>query len=150
MKIGSPIDRGDLVLTGSLSQVPVLRELIYGTAWRRYFRSIKRQVEQRGPIPDAVWETDERRRAAKTIEKVLSEICWGEYFTFHPDDPFYVIAEFEIGDLSEVEAMMEIETQLGIKIDDETIDRFLKNKATFGAFVDYVVSEQRKGNPGTG
>ena len=62
---------------------------------------------------------------------------------FIPTIRFYVIGEFEIGDLSELEVVMEIEEIFKIKIEPEELLGILSSKATFGMFVDYIVSKTR-------
>jgi hypothetical protein len=134
----SPKESGEINPKGRFSHVPVLRSLIYGTDWQRYCNSIRRQCAQRGPIPDSEWGTPERCDVARKIKAILKEACWGEDFEFHPDDRYAIVGEFEIGDLSEIEALMEIETQFGIKTDDD-FRAILGEDPTFGEFVDYVM-----------
>ncbi len=105
-----------------------------------YRESIKAQIEERGIVPFEVWGAEERYKVAKRIEKILCENCWLEEFSFHPKDPYYIIGEFEIGDLSEVEALMSIEEDFGFTFDD---DHF-KSPPTFEQVVDYVIENKTK------
>jgi hypothetical protein len=136
--IVSPKSNGDIAPKGRFSNVPALRTLLYGTEWQRYRNSIRRQCFERGPIPDSAWGTQERCEIVRKIRAILKEECWGEDFEFHPDDRYAIVGEFEIGDLSEIEALAEIENQFGIKI-DEDMREILGDDATFGEFVDYII-----------
>jgi len=142
----SPKENGDLaeekppvkssnVLLKILSRI----RIISFNNWRIYFESIQRQIQERGPVPDSAWQTTQRLETARKIEGILEENCWHEGFTFHPDDPYKVVGEWEIGDLSEFEAKIEIEYQFDIRIEDEQIRQMLEKNITFGEFVDYVI-----------
>ena len=137
--ITSPKKNGDLNTTGRFARVPILRAMLYGTEWQRYRDSLRRQLGERGPISDSVWGSAERLDAARRIESILKDHCWGEEFRFHPDDPYVVVGEWEIGDLSEVEALMEIEDAFGVKIKDEDMKAAIGEDPTFGEFVDYIL-----------
>lgn len=124
--------------------MPVVRQIVYGTEWQRYYRSIRRQITARGPVPDVAWVSEERCSAARRIEGILTERCWGDDFTFHPDDPYRVVGEWEVGDLSEVDALAEIGGDFGVHIDQDAIARLVEKGLTFGGFVDYVLNLQRR------
>jgi hypothetical protein len=141
----SPIELGDTLRTGILACVPIVRQVVYGTQWQRYYRSIRRQITTRGPVPNAAWVSEERCSAARRIEGILKEMCWGDDFTFHPDDPYRVVGDWEVGDLSEVEALAEIGEDFGVQIDQDAIARLVEKGLTFGGFVDYVLNLQRRG-----
>ena len=145
-KLVSPIELGDTVCTGVLAHVPIVRQLVHGTEWQRYFTSVRRQILTRGRVPDAVWMSERRCRAARKVEGVLSESVWGDDFTFHPTDPFFVVGGWEFGDLSEIESLMDIEESFGVHLDPWAVAGLLKNGLTFGDFVDYVLARQEERN----
>jgi len=111
--------------------------------WQRYRNSLKRQIAERGPISEDAWQDPERLEVARAIERILDDCCWGERFRFHPDDPYVVVGEFEAGDLSEVEALIEIEKKYGIRFNDKEMESFLRTNPTFGQFVDLVIERKQ-------
>lgn len=128
----SPYDRG---LTGKdFSIWTKFLSFVKGeNRWHRYRNDLRRQILARGKIPDSVWESPERLAIARKIEDILAANCWDEPFRFHPDDPYAVVGEFEVGDLSEVEAVMDIEDSFDIKIPDKAL------QGTFAELVDYIL-----------
>jgi len=110
--------------------------------WQRYVTSLQSQCEKRGEVPANAWLGGERYEVARQIEGILGEVCWGVTLSFHPDDPFSVVGEWEIGDMSEVHALMNIERRFAVEISDEELQQLVAD-GTFGDFVDMV---QRKRN----
>ena len=53
--------------------------------------------------------------------------------------------DLEVGDLSEVEALAEIGEDFDVHIDRDAIARLVETGLTFGGFVDYVLSLERRG-----
>ena len=109
--IRSPIEIGDV-------SRPRWYQAFYGRRWKAYFHSLKVQLKQRGPDLDSAWGTPERLAIAREIEAILAEYSWGETIRFHPNDPWRVISEWEIDELSEVEAIPTIETRFGVTLGD--------------------------------
>ena len=103
-----------------------------------YFRSLSRQVNERGPVSADVWQTPLRRNIANDIEAILSDACWGERLSFHPDDPWLVIGEWEIGDLSELDAVFRIEKRFGIELPRRELGERIMAGMTFGEFVSII------------
>lgn len=132
----SPISRGDI-------KPRRWHEIFASTRWQCYFDSLKTQLHERGPVADDAWGGQDRLEVARQIESILAECCWGENFRFHPSDPYLVVGEFEIGDLSELEALMEMEERFGIQLPDDEMREFLNRGPTFGEFVDLVRQKQR-------
>lgn len=137
----SPFQLGDLP-----AKIPWWR-WIFGSPWGRYYESIKRQIDERGEVKDEIWGTADRLQIARKIESIIAEACWGETFKFHPDDPYLVVGEWEIGDLSEIECVMEIEEQFAIHIDEDETRQLLDRNATFGQFVDFVLEKSSNAPP---
>lgn len=109
--------------------------------WQRYAASLETQLKRRGSIAPAAWGQTDRWEIAQRVEAVLRRVCWADHpFQFHPNDPWRVIAEWEIGDASEVQALMEIEESFGISISDTDINAFPEN-GTFSDFVELVRSK---------
>ncbi|MBL7042622.1 MAG: hypothetical protein ISR77_28560 [Pirellulaceae bacterium] len=111
------------------------------TKWQAYFRSLKRQVNKRGPISADVWQTPLRRKIANDIELILSDACWGERLSFHPDDSWLVIGEWEIGDLSELDAVFRIEKRFGVELPRKELGERIMAGLTFGELVT-IIEEQ--------
>jgi hypothetical protein len=107
------------------------------TKWQAYFQSIKRQVEERGMVPESAWGTPRRLAIARRIEAVLHDKCWPHQLSFHPNDCWLVIGEWEIGDLSELEALMEIEERFGLNFPKDFGDR-IDQGLTFGDLVGFI------------
>ena len=130
--IFSPLKISDL-------RAKTVKELLLGSKWKRYRDSLRKQLADRGSIPDSAWVSRERLEVARRIEHILADVCWGEEFHFAPDDPYAIVGEFEIGDLSEVEGIMAVEQAFGIKIPWEEMKAEIGEDPTFGQFVDYVM-----------
>jgi hypothetical protein len=120
--------------------------VIRPTEWQAYHDSVERQVKARGIVPDNVWQTLERAAIAHRIEAILAQCCWGKQLSFHPEDPWVVVGEWEIGDLSELDAYYRICKEFGLPTGREF---FMQNFAeriehgmTFGEFVTFI--EERK------
>ena len=128
----------------TFKKVPIIGRLLWWfhrpTKWAIYFDCLKAQVEQRGQVPAEEWASNEMYSIAREIQALLKEHCWQEYLSFHPKDPYYVIAEFEVGDLSEVSAIMAIEEVFGVKFDDT----YFTNAITFEDVVRYVDKHKTK------
>ena len=120
---------------------------IFGYPWHKYLDSIKRQIQERGDVPDEVWGDPQRLAIARQIEAIIADACWGECFKFHPDDPYVVVGEWEAGDLSELECLMEIEDQFGIHFADDEMQPHFERNITFGEFVDLVIQKSEKAQP---
>ncbi len=148
-QIVSPITLGHTkrTITPSLERLPFLGKLLWffirPSKWRAYFLSIKQQTEERGPVTKEVWESSERYAIVKKIEEILAESCWGEKFSFHPNDPYFIIGGFEaetlsmVGDLCDVEALMEIEDFFDVKF-PENFKEFFAGDPTFGDVVTLI------------
>ena len=116
-----------------------IKELLFGSKWKRYRDSLRKQLADRGLVPDSAWGSPERLAVARKIEGILAEVCWGENFRFAPNDPYAIVGEFEIGDLSELDGVMAVEKEFGIKILWKEITAEIGECPTFGQFVDYVM-----------
>lgn len=88
-----------------------------------------------------MWQTPLRRKIANDIETILSDVCWGERLSFHPDDPWLVIGECEVGDLSELEAIMKIEKKFGVELNTKDIFKRIAVGLTFSELV--AIIEER-------
>jgi hypothetical protein len=68
---------------------------------------------------------------------VLHDKCWPDQLSFHPNDYWLVIGEWEIGDLSELETLMEIEKRFGLNFPKGFGDR-IDQGLTFGDLVGFI------------
>lgn len=118
------------------ARIPILGRCLWyfmrPSKWSAYLSSLKEQIEERGSVSDDLWPSEDHREIAKKITEILMQRCWGESLHFIPHDPYYIIGEFEIGDLSECEAMMDIEDHFKLKFLE--IDK----KTSFGQVVSYI------------
>jgi hypothetical protein len=120
-----------------------------GYPWNRYLWSVKRQVDERGPLPPDVWDSDERRLIAQQIERLICDTCWGEPLQFHPADPWIVIGEVEAGDLSEVELLTAIEETFELKLPpDKRFGKLLECGWTYGDMVVHIEGQQTSRSKG--
>lgn len=113
--------------------------LCFRPSWRfAYFQSVKRQVEERGSIPDSVWGTPRRLAVAREVEDILAVACWQERLSFHPDDPWRVIGEWESGDLSELDALWRIGDRFGCDLQTKAFAKQIVEGLTFGEMVSFL------------
>jgi len=147
--IVSPIELGhtESEIPPLLKKIPFIGKLLWSvtgpTKWRLYFLSIKKQVEERGPVLPEVWPSPEQYEIAKKVEDILAESCWEERLSFHPSDPYSIIGGFEaenlqtFGGLSDDEAIMSIEYFFKIQFPEDHKDFFEKNP-TFADVVSFI------------
>ena len=109
--IESPFNNGQLPRPGSRWRhfIPGL-----GPSWRDYRAAVIAQATARGEVPPEVWSGASRHAIAQKLQRRLCE-AWGIDLSFHPEDPWLVIGEWEAGDLSEVEVLMCTRTNLGVR-----------------------------------
>lgn len=112
---------------------------------RTYRRLVERQLDQRGSVPTDVWKTPARAAIANEIETILAVACWGERFSFHPDDPWLVIGDCEIGDLSEVDAIFRIERRFPTGLSLKEYGDRIKQGMTFGDLVTLIEEARQQG-----
>jgi hypothetical protein len=109
--------------------------------WNEYIRALKHQLAKRGAVPAGVWGDQARQDIAKKVEGILCEHCWREYLAFHPDDPWMIVGEWEVGDMSEVEVLMEIEAAFKVVMPaGKTLMELLGNGWTFGDLVSHIAA----------
>ena len=75
---------------------------------------------------------------AMDVQNLICNACWGEEFSFHPCDPYMVVGEWEVGDLSEVEAVLEIEERFRVNLPRDKLERIIEG-GTFGDFIELVL-----------
>ena len=132
----SPIDLGDV-------KPAAWWNLWMGPNWMKYFDSLARQIEERGPVPREVWETQERADIAEQIEEILYTTCLLTPIQFHPDDPWKVIGEWEVGNFSEVQAIQDIATLFSIRLPLHKFAHRVEAGLTFGELVDWILTKRR-------
>lgn len=138
--IRSPIERGDVT---PHTVNPLVHFFTYARRCGEYLDSIKAQLAARGPVLASEWGSADRLAVARELEAILGEHCWGgEKLQFHPEDPWFVVGEWEMGDLSEVEALMETERRFDISLPFEEVRPMIERGGTFGDFVDLVMRKQ--------
>ena len=118
-----------------LDRIPILNLLlrhIVGFTKRSFaYREIYKQLKERGSVPVEVWGKDQHRvQIAQILEKSAQKHVWCEDVYFFPEDSFDIVYNLSIGDLCEVEALMELEEvfQLNIRKDEQFIDLLYKAK----------------------
>ena len=99
-------------------------------------------METRGPVSVSVWgDNPTCLQMAKVLEKVAQEWIWGPDVYFIPEDPFDIVYNLTIGDLCEVEAMMELEDIFEQKFSDDFMISLYK--ANMSEAVDLFLSETK-------
>lgn len=101
--------------------------------------AILEQLDQRPEIPDGVWPDSLRADVAKRIIYCCQEACDWPHPRFAPHDPFEILIELQIGDLCELDALMRIQKEFSLKLDDDTIQALLTMKLR--EVVEYVISK---------
>ena len=89
---------------------------------RSIYLDLLRQLRTRGPEDRTAWAECPRDVAALAdrVSEVLTEILgWPETSVFLPDDPADIVFWDRTGDLAGVEAIMAVEEELCVKMDDE-------------------------------
>jgi hypothetical protein len=123
----------------------ILWKIFRPTVWQAYHASVERQIQARGTVPESAWGTPERVVIARRIEVILARCCWGQPLSFHPADPWLVVGEWEIGNLSELDAYYCICKEFGLPQGKEYFrNHFAERIArgmTIGEFVTFI--EQR-------
>ncbi|MBL9090097.1 MAG: hypothetical protein JNL96_02665 [Planctomycetaceae bacterium] len=110
----------------------------WGNGRRCYVASLQQQMRERGPVPDEAWETAERLTIARKIEAIVADACHFTELRFHPDDPYRIVGDWEIGDLSELDALFQIERCFRISLPRSEVSPLVERRATFGEFVDLI------------
>ncbi len=103
-----------------------------------YVRGIEKQVKYRTSPTVEDWPSQKHYDIAKIIEKHIADKCWGTLLQFYPDDSFYIIGEFEVGDGSEQELLMQIEEDFGFLF-SENLDEQISKDTSFLEVVEYVL-----------
>ena len=124
--------------------VPIVNLLLkFNIGFTKYsyaYREILKQLNDRGAVPLSVWGDDPRRlQIAKVLEKVAQEHIWGSDVYFFPEDSFDIVYNLTIGDLCEVEAIMELEEIFKQKFTDEFLG--LLYKADMCEAIDLFIGE---------
>lgn len=126
-------------------RIPVLGWFVAATLENRRIRpgvlAILEQLGRRGEMPDQIWPDARRADIAKRIIKCCTAACSWEHPRFAPYDPFEIMIEWRTGDLCEVEAIMNIEEEFSMKLDDQTVERL--TNMTFLEVVEYVIGQLR-------
>lgn len=107
-----------------------------------YVDGIIDQCRKRNSTKETDWKSPFHYKIAVTIQKRIAEKCWGELLDFHPDDPFYIIGEFEVGDGCEQELLMQIEEDFDFLFENDFNDMF-SEETTFQELVDYVIRKTK-------
>jgi hypothetical protein len=80
-----------------------------------------------------------RQRVGAIVAKICTDCNPWDSDSFIPDDPFWIVWGLPWGDLSEVEAIMEIEDQLAIELRDDDLRPM--PDMTFGQVVDLLLNK---------
>lgn len=108
------------------------------TGGDRYLGSLKRQITERGTISPDVWGTDRRRRIAEQLHRILYTACWRENLSFHPSDPWMIVGKCEVGNMSELDAVLRIEKAFKVNLLAKDFWGRVQNGLTFGNLVTYL------------
>lgn len=98
------------------------------------------QAIERGPVPESAWAPYTYNEAIRRkIEEIVIESAYPKGSTFHPLDPVELMFVLRYGDLNEVMIMMDIEEELGFKVDDK-FPQLIEEQTTFIDFIKMVES----------
>ena len=114
---------------------------VYPIAWRRYRSSLIDQCAARGPVTESHWPSPQHFAVAERLRPIFAGSCWAvPELTFHPADPMAVVGEFEIGDLSEVEHIMDVEDEFELpKLGPELELLLSRDGVTLGDLVEFLL-----------
>ena len=97
------------------------------------------QAVSRGPVPESAWTSYAYSESIRRkIEAIVIAKAFPKGSTFHPLDPVELMFVLRYGDLNEVEILIEIEQQLGFKVDDTLVDQLIHEQTTFIDFIKMV------------
>ena len=121
--------------------IPVLGWIVSAELERRRLQlgelAILEQLRRRSEIPDEVWPDANRAKVAKRIIQCCTAACSWDPPRFAPADPFEIIIKWRTGDLCELEAIMNIEQEFSLKLDDQTVETL--THMTLLEVADYVI-----------
>jgi hypothetical protein len=86
------------------------------TPRQQYISALQEQISERGKTHDEDWKTPKHVEVSNRIKEILRGICWEVELDFAPQDPWFIVGECEIGDLSEVEVLMDIEKEFKVRL----------------------------------
>jgi len=145
-KIAS-IDRNAGLTERFMRFIPILGWAIADAMWGRRTRhivlKIERQLEEREKPPESIWGPDPERIAlAKTVCNVITEeLSWpNDYFI--PEDPVNILLWSHVEGLDDVEAVMQLEEKLGVKITEEQAAEW--SNGTLSQMIDSLLEMQRQ------
>ncbi len=125
-------------------KIPVIGWHIGGMRQYANEEKLVNQAVERGPVPESAWAGhmyDHRIRAE--IENIVRDCAYPDEATFHPLDPFELMMVLRYGDLNEVEIIIAIEQEFGIKLDDAFIQKLVEEQTPFIEFIHYVEANEK-------
>lgn len=128
-------------------KIPIIGWQIGGMRQFANERKLVQQAVERGPIPESEWEKHQYSRdIRKKLEKIVIDHAFPKKSTFHPLDPFELMMVLRYGDLNEIEIMMAIEDEFGVKMGEELIDWIVKERITFIDFIHFLEKAAQRGD----
>ncbi len=110
--------------------------------WALYQECLEKQLENRRPPTLSDWQSEKHFLTAEKVTSIINSIAWSKPFSFYPEDPYYIIGECEVGDLSEIEIIMKIENKFKIQFPKEFYG-MIADGLTFGEMVDLIIELQQ-------
>ncbi len=102
-------------------------------------QALVNQAIDRGPVPESVWAPYTYSASIRRkIEAIVIDEAYPKGSTFHPLDPVEYMFVLRFGDLNEVEILMEVERQLGFKVNDSLVAHLINEHTTFIDFIRMV------------
>jgi acyl carrier protein len=130
--------------------IPILgwgiADYMWGRRTRHIVLKIERQLEEREKPPESIWGSDPERIAlAKIVCKILAEELSWPNDHFIPEDPVNILLWSHVDGLDDVEAVLQLEEKLGVKITEEQTAAW--SDGTLGEMVDCLLEMKSQLKP---
>lgn len=108
--------------------------------WNMYRDGLEEQFQKREASHPSDWKSQRHFEISQKITEIINKEAWQfkTPYTYYPDDPYYIMGEFEVGDLSEVEILMDIEKAYTIQF-PKNMGELITDELTFEGVIDLVI-----------
>ena len=131
-----------------ICKIPIVGWSIGGMRQYANEEKLVNQAVERGPVPESVWQNlNYNHRIRTRIEEIVRDCAYPEEATFHPLDPFELMMVLRYGSLNEMEIIIAIEHEFGVKLEDAFILRLVDEKTPFIDFIHYIEKHEQQKQP---